>query len=430
MLKIVGWLSKGRFTQHVAITFITQSIGLILAIANSAIVARWLGPEGKGMVALALLLPGIMGLWLGAGIDVANVYYTGSRRLDVQTLTANSLGLAVITSTLGIGLIFGLVVTGWLDAFVPGIPMHYVLLAMAGFPLGLLGSYFSSILLGLQRIAAVNLVNLTQSALKLALTAVTVIGFGWGVPGALIAFLGAGVINLVVLGTLLRGEGTTFLPRWNLAVMRSTLSFGLRGYVANVLQFFNYRLDIFLVNYFLGATGVGIYSVSVALAELLWYLPNSVGFVIFPKAAATKPQVMNAFTPRIFRITLGLTALGAAGLAILGKPMIAIVYSSAFLSAYSPMLALLPGVVLLGGAKVLTNEVAGRGYPHYNSINSGLSLILTVVLDFTLIPRYGVLGASLASSAAYTVTFFMAIGFYVAVSRAAKKVLSTRSPTA
>jgi stage V sporulation protein B len=422
-------LLQGQFKKQVGATFLTQFVGLAFAIASSAIIARWLGPEGKGMLALALLLPGIMGLWLGGGIEVANVYYTGSRRLDVQTLTANSLGFAVITSILGIGLIFGLVVTGWLDAFVPGIPIQYVLLAMVGFPLGLLGGYFSSILLGLQRILAVNLVTLTQNALKLALTAVTVIGLGWGVPGALIAFLGGGVVNLLVLGTLLHGEGATFLPRWNLAVMRSTLSFGLRGYVANVLQFFNYRLDIFLVNYFLGATGVGIYSVSVALAELLWYLPNSVGFVIFPKAAATKPEVMNTFTPRVFRITLGLTALGAVGLAILGKPMITIVYSSAFLSAYIPMLALLPGVVLLGSAKVLTNEVAGRGYPHYNSINSGLSLIFTLLLDFTLIPRYGVLGASLASSAAYAVTFFTAIGFYVVASRATNKVLSTQSPT-
>jgi O-antigen/teichoic acid export membrane protein len=171
-------LLQGQFKKQVGATFLTQFVGLAFAIASSAIIARWLGPEGKGMLALALLLPGIMGLWLGGGIEVANVYYTGSRRLDVQTLTANSLGFAVITSILGIGLIFGLVVTGWLDAFVPGIPIQYVLLAMVGFPLGLLGGYFSSILLGLQRILAVNLVTLTQNALKLALTAVTVIGLG------------------------------------------------------------------------------------------------------------------------------------------------------------------------------------------------------------------------------------------------------------
>ena len=85
------------------------------------------------------------------------------------------------------------------------------------------------------------------------------------------------------------------------------------------------------------------------------------------------------------------------------------------------MLLLLPGVVLLGGAKVLTNEIAGRGYPHYNSLNSGLALVLTVIFDLVLIPRYGVVGAALASSLAYTAIFFTAIGFYLTVSRGTQR---------
>jgi O-antigen/teichoic acid export membrane protein len=187
-----------------------------------------------------------------------------------------------------------------------------------------------------------------------------------------------------------------------------------------MLQFFNYRLDIFILNFFLGPANVGIYIVSVKLAELLWYLPNAVSFVIFPKAAASSPEEMNVFTPRVFGITLALTALGALGLVLVGRPVIRFLFSSAFVGAYVPMLILLPGVVLLGGSKVLTNEIAGRGYPHYNSVNAGLSLVLTVVLDLVLIPRYSVLGAALASSIAYSAIFIAAVAFYLAVSRKSK----------
>jgi O-antigen/teichoic acid export membrane protein len=104
-----------------------------------------------------------------------------------------------------------------------------------------------------------------------------------------------------------------------------------------------------------------------------------------------------------------------------GRPVIDFVFSSAFSDAYIPLLVLLPGVVLLGGSKVLTNEIAGRGYPHYNSLNAALALVVTVVLDLVLIPRYGVLGAALASSAAYTLILFTAIGFYLTVSRETKQ---------
>ncbi len=404
-----------------------QSMHLALLIATAAIIARWLGPEGKGLLALGLLVPNMLGILLNGGIGVANVYFVGSRRLDVPELTANSVGCALLATVLGVGIVGGLVATGWLEVLVPGVPTWLVLLAMVELPFGLFRIYFSTILQGLQRIVTINVVNLVQGALTLALTALLVIGLQAGLLGALLAYLGASAVSSIVMGALLRRDGGVFMPGGDISVIRSTLSFGLRGHIGNMLQFFNYRLDMFVVNYFLDPVGVGIYSVSVRFAELLWYLPNAVGFVIFPKAAATKPEVMNTFTPRVFRITLGLTALGALGLMLLGRPLIQFVYSSAFMGAYVPMLVLLPGVVLLGGAKVLTNEIAGRGYPHYNSINSGLALVLTVVLDLVLIPRYGVFGAALASSIAYTVNFFAAIAFYLVVSRRTGKASPVQS---
>lgn len=413
--------SKTPFIQNVASTFLVQILSLFLSLANAAIIARWLGPEGKGMLALALLVPGMLGLLLSGGIDIANVYFAGSRRLDVSTLSANSIALAMLSTTLGCGVIISLAVTGWLKAIVPGVPVWIIMIAMLGFPTAMLKSFYSTILQGLQRIIIINLVNLLQNILTLCLTLLFVITWKLELFGALMAPLASGVFGLLVFGVMLRREGGVFRPRWNYSVVRATFSFGLRANIGNILQFFNYRLDMLILNCFLGPAKVGIYVVSVKLAELLWHLPNAVGFVIFPKAAASRPEEMNVFTPRVFRITLVLTALGAFCLTLAGRPIINFIFSSIFLDAYVPMLVLLPGVVLLGGAKVLTNEIAGRGYPHYNSLNSGFALALTVLFDLVLIPRYGVVGAALASSLAYTVIFFTAIGFYLTVSRGTRE---------
>ena len=411
---------RSPFIQNVTSTFLVRVAALFLSVANAAIVARWLGPEGKGMLALALLLPGMLGLFLNCGIDVANVYFAGSGRLKVSVLTANSVGFALLATILGFGVVVGLASAGWLETIVPGVPVWVLLISMLGFPTGLLTGFFSTILQGLQRIVTLNLVSLLQSILLVILTLSLVVGWQLGLLGALIAPLVSGGLSLTLLCILLRREGGVLKPRWEYSVFRATLSFGLRGHIGNMLQFFNYRLDMFILNYFLGPANVGIYVVSVKFAELLWYLPNAVGFVIFPKAAASRPEDMNLFTPRVFLITLGLTTLGGLGLTLVGRPAINLVFSSVFAPAYVPMLVLLPGVVLLGGAKVLTNEIAGRGYPHYNSVNSGLALVITVVLDLLLIPRYGVVGAALASSVAYTVVFLTAIGFYITVSRKTK----------
>jgi O-antigen/teichoic acid export membrane protein len=394
-----------NFQKDVTVTFLTQVVKIVLSVATAAIVAQWLGPEGKGTLALALLVPGMLGIFLSGGIGLANVYFAGSRRLDVAALAANSVGIALLVTILGFGVVISLVSFGLLQALVPGVPVWIVLVAMLGFPAGLLTGFLMSIFQGLQRFVTVNLISLSQGVLI----------------GAVLAPVISGALSLIILGILLHREGIVLTPSWSYPVLRSTLSFGLQGHIGNMLQFFNYRLDMLILNYFLGPANVGIYAVSVKLAELLWYLPDAVGFVIFPKAAATNSEEMNTFTPRVFRITLGLTALGALVLALLGRPVINFVFSPAFSGAYVPMLVLFPGVILLGGAKVLANEIAGRGYPKYNSINSGLALVLTIVLDLVLIPRYAVLGAALASSLAYTAIFFTAICFYLTVSRGTKK---------
>lgn len=406
-----------RFTRDVGTTFAAQAVGLLFSVASAAILARWLGPQGKGVLALAVLVPGMLGLFLSGGIEIANVYYTSSQRLPLPTLTANAISFAIIGTLLAAGIGEVLLTTGWLVRLVPGVPAWLFAVALLELPVTLLRNYFRAIIQGRQRIAVVNAVDLAQNALRLALLGVLVIAFDLGLLGAVVASIVAGTISLFILSVSLVREGAIFVPAFDLDVMRSTLGFGLRGHVGNVIHFFNYRLDYFVVNSFVGPAAVGIYTVAVRLAELVWYLPQAVGFVILPRAAASKPEEMNRFTPRVFAITLGLTAMASLALAIVGRPLIRLVYSSAFVSAYGPFLILLPGVTLLGGAKVLANDVAGRGYPHYNSITAGIALILTIVLLLVFVPRYGIVGAALVSSMTYAIRLGFVTVVYLVVSR-------------
>lgn len=407
----------GRFTHQVGTTFVSQIATVLAALGTGAITARWLGVEGKGMLGLALLLPSMLSLFMSGGLETANVFFAGSNRVGVPTLAANSVALAIGSSCLGTVAVIVLALTGWLARFIPGVPMWPLLLAVLAFPIGLLSGYLRAILQGQRRITTLNAIAVGQGSAVLALTLLMVVGLSWGLAGAILANITAALGGLIATGIITHRAGGQLRPRWNRLVMHDTLAYGMRGYIGNVLQFFNYRLDAFIVNFFVGPSGAGIYGVSVAMAELLWHLPNSVGFVIFPKAAASRPSAMNRFTPRVFGVTLGLTALASAALAAIGRPLIRLIYTRFFEDAYVPLLALLPGVVLLGGAKVLTNEIAGRGYPHYNSISSGMGLIVTLILDLLLIPRHGVLGASIASSLAYTSMLVAAALFYISVSK-------------
>lgn len=410
--KRATWLSTSSFVGNVASTFAAQVISLALSIGASVIVARYLGPQGKGLVAIAFLVPNMLCLMLDFGIGSANVYFMASRRLSLPELSSNSLMISLISSGIAACSVAIMLKSGLLERIVPGIPIELLLFALLAVPLLLAKNSLASIVQGAHRILTFNFITLLQSFCLLALTLVLVAGMKMGVWGAVLATLFSTAAALIATAIVLRREKADLVPRWNADVLRRTVVYGLKNYIANLLQFFNYRLDLLLVNFFLGTAGAGIYSIAVGSAEMLWYFPNAVAFVLFPKSANQPAAEVRKLIPRVLKYTLGPTLVGAVALALFGKAAIRIVYSTKFLPSYVPMLALLPGIVFLSLSKVLTAHIAGRGFPVFNSYISGLGLLTTIVLDVVLIPKQGVLGASIASTIAYGVHLLASVYFY------------------
>lgn len=412
-------LTQSVFARQVGTTVLARGAFLALSLATAAIIARWLGPAGKGQLAMIFMVPSMFGMFLSFGLGPANVYYVGSSRLPVYQLSANAVAFSILGTA--IGFLAGLVIllSDILPMLLPGVSSTYLILGMVALPLGLLSGNLNTILQGLRRIYTLNILSILGSLLSVAFMAAFLIWLQFGILGAIVATLSVQAVMLLVAGLCVKREGARFSPKWNPQIVRPTIKYGLKSYVGNLLQFFNYRVDLFIVNFFLGPASVGIYGVAVALAELLWQVPNAASFVIFPKSANSTQETMNRFTPRVFWLILAITIAGAVVLALFGKLVIRIVFSSAFLDAYVPLLILLPGATLLGAGKVLTNDIAGRGYPHYNSITAGVSLVATVALDLLLIPDMGIVGAALASTASYALSFFASVLFYLTVSRRA-----------
>jgi len=412
-------LAQSVFVRQVCTTALAKGAILILSLAAAAITARWLGPAGKGQLGMIFMVPSMFGMFLSFGLGPANVYYVGSGRLPVYQLSVNAVAFSILGTAIGFlgGLL--ILVSDILPMLLPGISSTYLIIGMVALPLVLLGGNLNAILQGLRRIYTLNILSIAGSLLYVAFIAAFLIWLQLGVLGAIVASLSVQAVMLLAAGLCVKREGARFSPKWNPQIVRPTIKYGLKSYVGNLLQFFNYRVDLFIVNFFLGPASVGIYGVAVTIAELLWQVPDAASFVIFPKSANSTQETMNRFTPRVFWLILAITIAGAVVLALFGKLAIRIIFSSAFLDAYTPLLILLPGVTLLGAGKVLTNDIAGRGYPHYNSITSGVSLVATVALDLLLIPEMGIVGAALASTASYALTFFASVLFYSTVSRRA-----------
>jgi len=404
-----------KFVKNTSLIFATQVVSLVFSLAYAVITARILGPEGKGILSLVILVPNLIVLASNLGVEISNTYFVSGKKYKTQDIIDNALFLA-----LGIGLF--LVVIIWIftpfisEVFLKGISVSLLRISVFIIPLGLLQRYLTAILLGQQRIPQLSIVKIGGSVASLLLTILLLVVFNLGVVGPTVAIVLSAVISVIIALYFIRQQNFRLFPAFNRNIFFHTIRHGLKGYAGNLLQFFNYRFDVFIVNYFLGVASVGYYMIAVSLGEFVWYIPNSIASVLFPKTASSKKEEANQFTPLVFRHTLLITSAAALGLFAISRFLIPFVFGEKFVPSILPLWILLPGIVCLSLSKILTGDLNGRGLPQYGSYSAGISLIFTLLLDFLLIPKLGIAGAALASTVSYLISTLIVIFFFLKVS--------------
>jgi len=402
------------FTLDALSTFITQVCAFGLAFLISMITARVLGPSGKGMVALAVLVPNFASQFLHFGVDIASVYFLGSKKHTLQAILGNSLMVVTATNLVAVPL-YIICIPLVSNTIAAGVKPSLLLLASLLLPLNLLSGYLLPIFLGLQRVGKYNFITLWGKVTALFFTVVLVVALRLGVDGAICATILASAL-MVSWALKELSKDVSVRPILNPGLLKESVFLGFRAYLGNVVQFFNYRLDTFIVNYFVGVTNVGLYSIAVTIAELLWYIPHAVAAILFPRTAATGAEKAKLFTPKVCRNTFLITLIAALGLSVVSKPLIIFIYGEAYAPSVIPLWLLMPGVVALGISKILCGDLAGRGLLQYGAYASAISLIATIICDLFLIPRFGIAGAAIASSFSYCSATLLVLFFYIRVS--------------
>lgn len=380
-----------------AYTLAAQVFGLATSFVASILIARALGPAGKGQLTVLQQVPALLIVALNMGISAGNTYFVGSRRHSVSEVMGNSLAAAAVLGAVGVP--FALLFTTGPLAVVEGIPVAAAIGACILLPLTLAASFIAAINTGLGEMKSLARTQMAGAVLSVAVIVIAYLAHNLTVTAAIAA---AVLSAIVVLGLNAGRLFKQYVKRLSVRIahMREAAGYSIQAYVGNLAGYLNYRADIFIVGYLAGAASVGVYSIAVTFAELLWYVPNAIGAALMPKNLASDDATSAEFTARSARVSsLILLAIGALFAAVL-VPLIRLLYGTAFAGAYGAFLLLLPGVFLASYGKVLGPFTAARGhlYPHVAVssavVNIGLNLLLVPVLDYR--------GAALASSLSYT----------------------------
>jgi O-antigen/teichoic acid export membrane protein len=391
------------FSGGVAVLFGTYVFGAGIGIINGILLARLLGPAGKGDYYILVLVPATAMVLLQLGLPQAfNFYAARGQTIGIGTkalvLTAGLTMAAILGFTFLLPLLR--------EAMLHDIPLEQVAFACLVFPLALYASFTTGIVMGRRAVRWYAGVKIAYPIAWTVLLVVVLGGLGPSVGGAIAVFLIGNAIQAVgfALGA---ARVTRTVTHADLVTYRDLVGYGLRFYPASLSGFFEYRADAFLIAFLIAdaSAELGYYSMAVGLAEMIFFLPRAVSSLFFPHVAGTSREDSDRQVALVARVTLLVSAVGAALLVPAAALMISIVLP-AFSPSMVPLLVLLPGVVALSGANVVGSYLRGIGRPGVPSVVSLVALAANIVANLILIPLFGIVGAAAASFASYTFSSF------------------------
>lgn len=243
------------------------------------------------------------------------------------------------------------------------------------------------------------------------------------VKGAIGAWSLAVILSLIVSWRWLIKKAVWRDGKFDIALMKQLLRFGVRSHIGTLLELLNYRADYLLVNLYAGPSSVGLYSCSVNMAETAWKLPEAAAIVLLPNVARMPLPQAQALTQRICRIVLFLVLIFCIFLFVFRKTIILVLFGKTFLPSAEPLLILLPGFIAFALWKILAYGLLAQGYPQKYSLTSALAFFSMIILDFLLIPQKGIAGAAWASTIAYLFATIVVIGIYSRMTKTNLKAL-------
>ncbi len=327
-------------TKWVALeTFVSR----ILQLLSALYVARVLGPETMGTVALVLVALEIFNLFSQMGITQALIHHKNPTKEQLATLYTVNWVLA----SLAYSVIF--LCAPFIAVFFEN-QLLSELLRVAGLSvlIAALGQQTLALLQKELIFKAMALILIT-AAMANVVTAISMVSMGWGIWSIIVGQL-AGICTRSVLAfiyarrkALFSGFGASFHS------IKPMLSFGLYQTGAMSMNMINSRADQLIIGKTIGTSALGIYSIGSQVTLQAMQQINSIATkVAFPAVSKQQDdlqQVKRIYLSMIANVLL-VTAPLFIGLAALSPVFVEVVLGEKWVGL-APVLSILSGYVLV-----------------------------------------------------------------------------------
>lgn len=367
---------------------VARVIGVVLGVVLSIMTARYFGPELKGVTTVIGNDIIFYASFLGLGIYVAYPFFK-KQEGDIYRLFINNVSsLYLVYQTLAVlvcvtALIFKTNIL--------------TVVAIALLPISVYVKQLNYVVL-IEYPRRRNSNAIFISIAELFVISICILFFK---PNRNVAI--AYVCLLQLVGLILSFINLHVRPssiKFDFSQLGKYTKFGYIQMFVIICMTINYNIDIQMMKHYDNVTlaDIGIYGVGVALAQKIWLIPDAMKDILLSKLVKGKKEDEVA---RVIRLNVFVTILGVIFLALIGKPLILILYGSSFKDAYMVLLLMILGVVGMIYYKMVYSYNISQGKRLVNLYFLGGAAVIHTLLNFIAIPMYGMWGALVSTVISY-----------------------------
>lgn len=218
-------------------------------------------------------------------------------------------------------------------------------------------------------------------------------------------------ISIVVLRKILH-ERIRF-HRFKIIVFHS-FKLGFYNQSASLSQIINYRFSYFYLEKFTGLKSVGVFSIILSFANVIWLFAVTIGTLLGIETSKLQKTNSNLFDQYIkyTKITLIFTLFSVIILYLIPPSIYIILLNKDFSELKQLLIYTTPAIMVFSISKVLAFFFSSSGMIKINLYASFTAIIPSIVLGYIFIKNYGIYGAIASSTVSFLVSTFILIIFF------------------
>lgn len=373
-----------------------MGVGLVVSVW----VTRYLGPEQFGLLSFATAFVFVFSSAASLGLDwivVRNIVRDPSCRDE-------TLGSAFVLKLIGGVATFGLALA-IIAVLRPADHLTRLLVAIIALggifqAFGTIGFWFQSQVQSKYAVYAKSVPLLLVSVAKVALILLNapLVAFAW----AALAEIILGSLGLVAAYRFTGLHLTAWRP--TRAMAKTLLRDSWPLLLTDIVMLAYLRIDQVMLGEMAGNREVGIYSVAVLLAEVWFFIPTAVTSSVFPSVVEARELDAELFQDRLQKYYNLMAFLGyavAIPVTLVAGWAVKILYGTAYSAAGPMLMGLIWAGLFMNLSIARSSYLTTMNWTRLHFITDFMGLAANVALNLVLIPRFGGMGAVIASLVAY-----------------------------